>query len=137
MNNLLKAKQTLGEEYTCVLCFENEIITSKDRGVKPLLTLLKTGRDFSSFSAADRVVGRGAAFLYVLLKIKKIHAKVLSESALEVLKANGIFVEFETLTKNIKNRSGNGICPMEQATENTTDPNEALILIEKKLGELK
>ena len=68
--NLLKARDLLlAGNYTCVVCREDTLYTTTHRGVAPLLNWLDDGTDLEGFSAADRVVGRGAAFLYCLLKV--------------------------------------------------------------------
>lgn len=122
--------------YTCVLCRGNEIYTSVERGVKPLLEWLDSGLDLSGFTAADKVVGKAAAFLYVLLGIKVVFAPVMSEGAVELLEENGIDYRCDVVTKSIMNRSGTGICPMEEAVGNTSIPEDALDLIRKRLSEL-
>ena len=90
----------------------DDIITSSDRGVKPLLTLIDSGRTLSGYSAADRVVGNGAAYLYVLLRVKSVYTYVISRAALETFAKYGIDVSYDTLTDAIRNRSGEGLCPM-------------------------
>ena len=50
-------------QLTCVVCRENLVYTATERGVKPLLSWLDNGPSLVGFCAADRVVGRGAAFL--------------------------------------------------------------------------
>ncbi len=137
MDNLLKAKETLKEGYTCVFVSDTKTLTSTERGVKPLIDFLNTKTDFSQFCAADKVVGKGAAFLYVILKIKRLHAVVISSPALDILEKNGIEISYDTLCENIKNRRGDGLCPMEEATLNITEPKQALVKILEKLGELK
>ena len=67
MENMTKARNLLDSgDYTCVVCNGNAIYTTTQRGVAPLLNWLDSGTDLTNFSAADRVVGRGAAFLYCL-----------------------------------------------------------------------
>ena len=69
-NDLKKAIDILNSgQYTCVLCKDNEIHISTERGVKPLLEWLESGIALKGFSAADKVVGKAAAFLYVLLGV--------------------------------------------------------------------
>ncbi len=86
MTDLERAKSLLsGSEYTCVLCLDDMTFTSTANGIKPLNWWLRDGCRFEGFSAADRVVGRAAAFLYVLLGVKEVYADVLSESAIGVL----------------------------------------------------
>ena len=123
--------------YTCVLCKGNEIFTSNHRGVKPLLDFLNSNNDFSSFSAADKVVGKATAFLYCLLGIKVLYAQVLSIPAKEVLKTWGIQVSYDALVPGIRNRENTGPCPMEYATRECQTPEQALTAIQKTLKDLQ
>ena len=135
MNDLKKAKDLLQcGDYTCVLCKADQVHTSRHRGVRPLLELLDT--DVSGFCAADKVVGRATALLYRLLGVRAIHAGVISQAALQALENSSITVTWDTQVEYIKNRTGDGRCPMEQATEGIDDPQEALAAIQNKLKEL-
>lgn len=136
-NDLTIAIDTLsGGEYTCVLCKGNEIHMSTKRGVKPLLDWLDGGTDLKDFSAADKVVGRAAAFLYILLGVKAVYAHVMSEGAAYTLEKNGIEPSYDISVKSIINRSGTGRCPMEESVDGTDNPSEALRLIRQRLTEL-
>ena len=113
-NDLTEAINILnGDKYTCVLCKGSAIYISTERGVKPLIDWIDDGTDLQGFSAADKVVGKAAAFLYVLLGVKEVYARIMSEGAIAVLKNNGIFVKYDLSVKNIINRAGTGNCPME------------------------
>lgn len=101
-----------------------------------MLDLFDTGRDFSSFCAADKVVGRGAAFIYLLLGVKELYVGVISEAALEILENAGIRVTFSRLVPRILNRTGDGFCPIESCVMNIGDSQEALVAIKEKLSEL-
>jgi hypothetical protein len=68
------------------------------------------------------VVGKAAAFLYCLLGVKALHAGVLSVPARDVLLSAGISVEWGSLVPAIRNRAGDGFCPMETAVWDLTDP---------------
>ncbi len=137
MVDLDNAKHTLKNgSYTCVLCKENQNYTSNLRGVKSLVLWLKSDIDFKNFSAADKVIGKATAFLYVLLKVKSVFASVISKPALEVLKINNISVSYETLAENIINRKGDGICPFEEAVLNVATPETAYKVILNKMQEL-
>ena len=137
MTELQKAKSILSEKsLTCAIVKESEIYESTLRGVKPLLDLLESGVDFKGGFAADKVVGKGAAFLYVLIGVKEVYADVISSPALEILVHNGIKTEYRTLVPNIINRKGDGICPIETAVLNETDPKGALIKIKETLKNL-
>ena len=125
------------ENCTCVLCKGEETHRSTQRGVKPLLTWLDGGTDLMGFSAADRVVGRGAAFLYRLLGVRRVHGCIMSVPAVKVLRAGGIEVTWDTLAESIRNRAGDGPCPMEAATEGCADPEAALTAIRYALAQLR
>ena len=133
MNHLITAWNLLESgNYTCVVCKEDTIYTTTHRGVAPLLNWLDEGTDLTGFSAADRVVGRGAAFLYCLLGVKEVHARVMSYPAMEVLRAYGIRAEADTFVDNIINRAGTGPCPFEAAVMHIQKADEALVAIRAK-----
>lgn len=137
-NNLLKARNLLVTgDYTCVVCRDETVYTTTHRGVAPLLNWLDNGADLIGFSAADRVVGRGAAFLYCLLKVKAVHARVMSYPAAEVLKAYGIEAYADTFVDNIINRTGTGICPFEAAVMDIQEARDALSAIRHTRSQLQ
>lgn len=130
-----KARNILVEKgYTCVLRKGECLYTATERGVKPLVRWLTEGVDASGFSAADRVVGKATAYLYVLLGVKEVYAHVMSVSAREVLISHGITAACETLAENIINRQGTGICPFEAAVLDIHTPQEALSAIRAKMA---
>lgn len=135
---LQQAKALLeAEHYTCVLKRDNDIWTDDRRGVAPLLALLEAKTDVSGSYAADKVVGKGAAMLYRLLGVKAVWAAVMSKPALQTLLDGGIDATYDHLVEAIADRTGTGLCPMEQATLPLTDPVEALTAIWKKLAQLR
>lgn len=134
-NNLDRAICELKKgAYTCVLCKDESIYTSTERGVIPLLDFLESDIDFSGFSAADKTVGNAAAYLYVLLGVKEVYANVMSKSAEKTLSENGIDNQCEIITEHIINRTGTGFCPMEEAVKNAKTPEDALVLIKARLN---
>ena len=136
MSDLIKAKELLSSgKYTCVLIKGEESYTSVSRGVKPLVKWYADGVKLSDFSAADKVVGKATAFLYALLGVKEVFAKVMSASAKAVLEGKGIRAEYENLVPNIINRKGDGICPFEEAVLNTKNKEEAYKIIRLKMQE--
>lgn len=121
------------DDFTCVLCKNDIVLTDTARGILPLIRWYESGRDFSGFSAADRVVGKGAAFLYALMKVKCVHAGVLSEGALSVLETHGIKWSGDIRVPAILNRDETGLCPMEQTVANVSGAQEALKRLKCKL----
>ena len=135
--DLTKARNLLDTgDYTCVLCRGEEYHTATQRGVKPLLHWLDDGLNAADFSAADRVVGRATAFLYCLLGVKAVYARVMSGPAMEVLTAHGIAADAGQLVDGIINRKGTGPCPFEAAVLEILEPEQALTAIRQKLQQL-
>lgn len=136
--NLEKAKMLLVKtDSTCVLCSGEIILTDKRRGVRPLLDLLEGDANVAGFAAADKVVGKAAAYLYCLLNIKCLYAQVISQPALDVLTKTGIQIEYDQLVPAIQNRTKDGFCPMESAVLKINTPEEALRAIYDALEQLK
>lgn len=137
MNDLNRAKIELKSgKYTCVICKGKDIYTSTERGVKPLVSLIEKGMCFKNFCAADKVVGKATAFLYILLRVKAVYANVISKSAYVLLREHNIGVEYSKAVENIVNRRGDGICPFERTVVNIKSSKRAYELIRKKMDEL-
>lgn len=137
MSNINKAKEILQNGgFTCVLTDGEKLFTSNKRGVAPLLEWYDSGNCFKNFSAADKVVGKAAAFLYVLLGVKEVFALVISKAALSVFEDYKIPVEYAELVPAIKNRTNTGFCPMESATKDVENPQKAVEVVKNKLREL-
>lgn len=105
------------EEASCVICREGVILyEGKGRGVAPLLSAYHT--DASLFHGAfvyDTVIGKAAACLLVLGGASGAYGELMSESALTFLRAHGIEAQYAELAPHIRNRRGDGLCPMEEA----------------------
>lgn len=135
MTDIDKAKEQLfSGTYTCVIRKNDMVYTSEARGVKPLLVWLDSDIDFSGYSAADKVVGKAAAMLYVLLGVSNVHAVVISTKAKEVLEQHSIGVTYGSLVERIHNRTNTGFCPMEEAVWEIEDLQEALQAIRDKVA---
>ena len=136
MRNIIElsaVRDMLAEGYTLVAFAGEALYTDKRHGVAPLLALYDSGASLAGGVAADRVVGRAAAYLYCLLGVAEVYALVISEMALEVLEAGGVRVRYDCLVPAIKNRTGDGFCPMESATRALPPSalDEALAVIRK------
>ena len=134
---LNKAKAILKDNnHRLVIIIDDNITTSDERGVKTLLTLLDSNTNFSGGYAADKVVGKAAAMIYVLLGVKKLYADVISCGAKAIIEKSGIILEYGMVVPYIVNRAGNGMCPMEMAVGDETDPKKAVQSIRTRLKEL-
>lgn len=135
---LEKAKERLTSGgYTCVLTDGTQVYTSTLRGVRPLVQFLEGGTVPPGFSAADKVVGRATAYLYILLGVRELYSQIISEPAAAVLRAHGIRTEYDALVPNIINRRGDGICPFEAAVMDIDDPQQAYAAILQKMREMQ
>ena len=131
------ARALLAEGYTCAVYQDEKVYKSKKRGVVPLLEWLKSGENFQDFAAMDKVVGKAAAFLYLLLGVRSVYALVISEEAERVLLSHGVAVEYADKVAAIRNRTNTGFCPMEQAVWEIEDENQAHAIILQTLERLK
>ena len=123
-------------DYTCVVCKGDTLYFNRERGVAPLVHWLDSDLDLRGFSAADRVVGRATAFLYCLLGVRQVYARVMSRPAAQVLQAHGIGADCGQLVDGIINRRGTGPCPFEAAVMDIQDSREALDAIRAKMAQL-
>lgn len=136
MTDIQTAKQNLVGHTLC-LCRDGKLLYSDKKGIAPMMDFIADGADLDGYSAADLVVGRAAAMLFARCGIKQVFARTVSKPALDALKAHGIPCEYENLANNIINRLGTDICPMEKAVLNTTDLDEAYVILKAKLTELR
>ena len=74
----------------------------------------------------DKVIGKAALLLSVLLGIKTIHTPVASRAAVEAAEFHGVELHAETVVPYIMNREKNGMCPLEKSVLDTSDPQMAL-----------
>lgn len=134
MNKDLNQARTVLSQggFTCVLCRGGIILTSSARGIAPLLAFLEEGQ-WSGFSAADKVVGKATAFLYVLMDVRAVYAPVMSKAAARILTDHGVECVYETIVDAVFNRSRTGYCPMEPAVRDIEDPGLALAAIRQTL----
>lgn len=134
---LQRAISLLERGYTCVICDQDRVLTSKKNGIAPLLERWESGETLQSVAAADRIVGKAAAMLLLLMGASEVYGSVMSQPALELLTAAGIRASFGTLVTGIVNRTGDGPCPMERAVAELTDPAEAPAVLRRTLDALR
>ena len=123
--------------YTLALSDGKEIVSSSERGIFPLLGILGGGRGFAGWMAADKVVGRAAASVYVQLGVKEVYARVMSAAAQIMLRGYGISAGCDTLADEIINREGTGVCPMEEAVAGLADPDDCIAALRRRAEEMK
>lgn len=96
---------------------------SNEIGVKPILSKLNENIDFyKDADIEDTVVGKAAACLYVLAKIKYVYAHTLSEPAKIYLENNNVSFKYDELVKEIRNRTNTDMCPLEKSVIHIENP---------------
>ena len=136
MNDLNLAKSNLAGHTIC-LCKDGKLIFSDKRGIAPMMGFIAEGADLSGYSAADLIVGKAVAMLFVKCGIKSVYAKMLSESGKRMLKLHGIEFEYGELTEKIINRDGSDVCPMEKTVADTDDVEEGYLLLKEKIQSMR
>ena len=93
------------------------LASAEGHGVVPLLTVLRAiGDDARGASAADKVVGRSVAMVMYDAGIVRVHASVASRSAAEYLGDCKVPLTYDHLVEFITDRTGKGLCPVEQVS---------------------
>ncbi len=116
---------------------DGSLFLSDKSGIGDLLNIAKHSGALNGAYAADSIVGRAAALLYVRAMPEYLYAQTLSKGGAAILEKNGILFSYRTLTESIVNREGTGPCPMDDAVSMTNDPDEAYVLIKERVALLK
>ncbi len=126
--DLIAAKDNLAGHTLC-LSKDGVLILNDKRGIAPLLELIASGKDVSGYSAADKVVGKAAAALFIKCGVKQLYAAVLSKGGAKLLESHGVEYVYDTLTDAIINRAGTDACPMEKAVRDIEEIEDMYVAI--------
>ncbi len=120
-----------------VVIKENTIIkTQCDRGIGPIIRLYESGILADTF-VVDKIIGKAAAMVLTLGGVKGCYGITMSASAVQWLKEHHVSVQYDECVEAIINRTGDGICPMEQTVKELEDAEEALVSLKEKMAELR
>lgn len=132
MTTLDKTRKSLENHALAIVCGDTAQ-TYNERGIKTLLSILSdTPELLRGATVADKVVGKAAALLMVKGKVKEVYAEVISESAIDIFRKYRIPFAYGTIAAKINNRSGTGMCPMEQTVVDIDNPNNAFVALKQK-----
>ena len=90
-------------------------------GIAPILKLLDE-EALAGATVADKVVGRAAAAVFVVGRVRSVCTPLAAAGAAELLAAHGIALTADETVPAILNRRRDGPCPMEQAVAGSDDP---------------
>lgn len=122
---------------SCVVIRENRIVrTSTGAGIAPVIELYEEGV-LKDASVVDKIVGKASAMVLILGGAKGCYGVTMSKTAEAYLKAHQVSTAWDTLVETIADRTGSGVCPMEQTVREIDDPAEGLAVLRKKLEELR
>lgn len=135
MKEIDKAINLLSNGITLAIVKKDNVYISQERGISALFKHVKSN-DLDGASIADKIVGKAAALLMIYAKVTQVYGRTLSKGAKEVFERYNIPYFYSVLTDKIQNREKNGLCPMEIAVFDLTEPRDAFLAVEKKLEEL-
>lgn len=126
------------DRFSCVIEKDGEVIfSSTDAGIRPVIEVIDKKLNAKGSCVSDKIVGKAAALLYSYLEVKSVYAAVMSKKGREVLQKHGIEAKSDVLTEEIRNRAGDGICPMEAAVADIEEPSEAVAAIKNEINALR
>ncbi|MBQ5857050.1 MAG: DUF1893 domain-containing protein [Bacteroidales bacterium] len=130
--NIYELKDILLKENHTIVIYKSDasVVVSDDRGVAPLMKLLKENKEqLRDSMIADKVIGKAAALLMVYGKVKEVFTPTISVPAIEVFKNHNVKITYDKIVERIINRKGDGLCPMETLCLNTDNPEEAFFKV--------
>lgn len=127
----------LHDEGAALLVFDagRPLFRSVALGVRPLLELVdRFPQGITGATAVDRVVGACAARVFLMLKVSRVVAEVMSESARQILEQSGTPYSYNRLIAEIRNRDDTDVCPFEKLSRQCRDTAGLLQAIRNQLG---
>lgn len=126
----------LKENHTIVILKKDaSVVTSDDRGVLPLIKLLKEDKlQLHDSIIADKVIGKAAAMLMTYGGVKEVYTPIISSPAIKIFNINNVKINYDKEVNRIINRKGDGLCPMETLCLDINDPKEAFKIISNKIN---
>lgn len=126
----------LKENHTIVILKKDaSVITSDDRGVSPLIKLLKEDKlQLQDSIIADKVIGKAAALLMIYGNVKEVYTPIISSPAIKIFNINNVKIYYDKEVDRIINRKGDGLCPMETLCLDIDNPEEAFEVILNKIS---
>lgn len=122
---------------SCVVIKDNTIVkTQCDRGIGPVIRLYESGILKDAF-VVDKIIGKAAAMVLTLGGVKGCYGVTMSAAAVQWLKEHHVSVQYETCVDAIINRTGDGVCPMEQTVTEIDDAEAALAALKEKMAKLR
>lgn len=139
MQLLAQAREMIvAETATCIVIRGGAIVrTGSGRGVKPLLAVYESEPELLQGAIlADKIIGKAAAMIAVLSGVQRVFALTMSAAAREYLTEHDIPCTCSCEVEMIQNRTGDGLCPLEQSVLTLTDPEEGYHALKDTIRQL-
>jgi hypothetical protein len=136
-DDLIKAKELLSRGHACAACKNDTVYTADGRGIAPLMSIIEKAGSLGGFTVCDKVIGSAAAYLMIEAGVSEAYAKTASKRAVKLFASHNVVFSYSELTDFIKNRAGDGLCPMEKTALQMTAADGAYGIFKAKLKELK
>lgn len=138
VDDLQLAREQLQSDLSlAVVAVKSGMVLGKEPGrrLAPLLALeQRLGDELEGAALADKVVGLAAAKVAIARKVRAVYGEVMSQPALNELRAARIAARYGQVVPSIKAPNGIDPCPMEETARSCATPEEALAALKKKLG---
>jgi hypothetical protein len=136
--NIEEMKSLLNkDDIVCVLSKGDQVLTSNLKGIRPWIKWLRECPEvLEDAIVVDKVVGKAAAMLMIVSKVKKLYTPMISENALSYLAHQSIDFSYDKTVPCIVNNEKNGLCPMEQTVINVDDAHQGYQLLQAKIAQL-
>lgn len=136
MNGLIDMLK--GGNHSLVIAKGGERHVFDTRGIATLLQLVTDESPvMQGATIADKVVGKAAAALMIAGGAKAVHALLISDGAIKLLRDAGVAAGYEERTDHIMNRTASGWCPMELACRNCRTAGECITAIRNTIENMK
>lgn len=123
--NFKKSKDTLNIYFNYML-----IYSSSEKMLYPLIRYVKYyNNEGGKIVVMDKIIGKAAALLLVLMNCECVFSPVASKLAVDVLTKNGIPYVFDMVVPYIKRVGSNEMCPMEKMASNMNSPDKFYALL--------
>ncbi|NLA78144.1 MAG: DUF1893 domain-containing protein [Erysipelothrix sp.] len=125
------------EDVVCAVYNGKDLLTSDLKGIRPWIQWLRECPErLEDAIVVDKVVGKAAAMLMVVAKIKALYTPIISEQAVQYLKHESIALEYDDVVEFISNANRNGMCVMEATVIDTVDAHEGYQQLLQKIQQL-
>ncbi len=106
-------------------------------GVKPIIKVIDSNPDLIKDAyVVDKVIGKAAAMLLIKYKAAYVHGVLMSKTAIRMLELHSIPHSYDNVTDTIKNRTNDGLCPLEDSVFETDDLEVGFTNIKNRIAEL-